>query len=249
MSFLDEVKIFNEKFNVNFNFKDFEEEQRMIDTFPSEDPDDISDNDQLYRDTFLDLYVESVENAIFKNTPLVDHVEFYESFEKLMANYRKMRIDHKKSASTEYGEWASGVDILKDKRCKVVLTPHVGEFARLTGLSREEIKNNPVACAKDFAKKYNVTLLLKNATSIITDGERVVINTTGNSGLAKGGSGDVLSGLIAGIIARGEDLFESVAVSAYLFGLSADIAVQEQNEYTITATDVINAMPKAINLL
>ena len=62
----------------------------------------------------MDLYAESVENAIFKNTPLVDHVEFYESFENLMANYRKMRIGDKKSASTEYGEWTSGVDILKN---------------------------------------------------------------------------------------------------------------------------------------
>jgi hypothetical protein len=101
MSFLDEVKKFNKKFNVNFNLDDFEGDQHMIDNFPSGQTDDISDDDQLYRDTFLDLYVESVENSIFKNTPLVDHVEFYESFEKLMANYREMRIDHKKSASTE----------------------------------------------------------------------------------------------------------------------------------------------------
>ena len=114
MSFLDEVKIFNEKFNVNFNFKDFEEEQRMIDTFPSEETDDISDNDQLYRDTFLDLYVESVENAIFKNTPLVNHAEFYTEYEKLMANYRKMRLDDELPASTKYAEWASGADIIKD---------------------------------------------------------------------------------------------------------------------------------------
>ena len=114
MSFFDEVKKFNKKFNVNFNLDDFEDDQRMIDNFPSGQTDDISDDDQLYRDTFLDLYVESIENAIFKNTPLVDHVEFYADFEKLMANYRKMRIDDKRSASTEYGEWTSGVDILKD---------------------------------------------------------------------------------------------------------------------------------------
>lgn len=114
MSFSDEVKKFNKKFNVNFNLDDFEGDQRMIDDFPSGQTDDISDDDQLYRDAFLDLYVESVENAIFKNTPLVDHVEFYTNFEKLMANYRKMRIKYKKSASTEYGEWTSGVDILKD---------------------------------------------------------------------------------------------------------------------------------------
>jgi hypothetical protein len=114
MSFLDEIKKFNKKFNVNFNLDNFEADQDMFDSFPSGPTDDISDNDQLYRDTFLDLYAESVENAMFKNTPLVDHVEFYTDFEKLMANYRKMRIENKKSVSTEYGEWTSGVDILKE---------------------------------------------------------------------------------------------------------------------------------------
>ena len=90
---MDEVKKFNKKFNVNFNFHDFEGDQDMIDNFPSGQTDDISDENQLYRDTFLDLYRESVENAIFNNSPLVDHVEFYTDFENLMANYRKMRID------------------------------------------------------------------------------------------------------------------------------------------------------------
>lgn len=114
MSFSGEVKKFNKKFNVNFSLDEFKDEQRMIDNLPSVQTDDISDDDQLYRDTFLDLYKESVENAIFKNTPLVDHVEFYTEFEKLMAIYRKRRIDNKRSASTEYGEWTSGIDILQE---------------------------------------------------------------------------------------------------------------------------------------
>ena len=129
----------------------------------------------------------------------------------------------------------------------MVLTPHIGEFIRLSGKSKDEILNNPIENAKAFAKEYKITLLLKSAVSVITDGEKTIINTTGDSGMAKGGSGDVLSGFIAGLLNRDDEPCFCVGVAAYLFGRAGEIAAKEQNSYTITASDIISALPKAIN--
>ena len=142
-----------------------------------------------------------------------------------------------------------GVDILKNKKCRVVLTPHVKEFSRLYNVDIKDVVNNSIAFAKQFANEYKVSLILKSACSVITDGERVVLNTTGCSGLAKGGSGDVLSGVLAGILARTDDFFDGVCVAPYVFGLAGELAQKEQNEYTIVATDVINNLHRAIDLV
>ena len=140
-----------------------------------------------------------------------------------------------------------GKEILKDKKCEIVLTPHVVEFSRLSRKSKEEILSDAIGLAKSFAAEYDITLLLKNAVSVITDGTKTVLNTTGDGGMAKGGSGDVLSGFAAGLLNRDEEPFFCVAVAAYLFGRAGEIAAKEQNSYTITATDLIAALPKAIN--
>lgn len=140
-----------------------------------------------------------------------------------------------------------GVDVLKEKKCTVVLTPHVGEFSRLSGLPKSEIIANPIELAKDFAKQFGVILLLKNAVSIITDGQEIYINVTGTPAMAKAGSGDVLSGILAGITAQNEDVLPAVVVSAYLFGRCGEIAASSSNEYTVTASEIIKAMPSAIN--
>ena len=146
------------------------------------------------------------------------------------------------NALSEYGKQP-----LKDKACKVVLTPHVGEFSRLTGLSKEEITDDPVGCAKAFAAEYGVTVLLKSAVSVITDGSKTVVNVTGDAGMAKGGSGDVLTGLIAGLLLRDEEPFLSVSVGAYLFGKTGERAAKKLNSWTVTATDLIAALPETVN--
>ncbi len=142
-----------------------------------------------------------------------------------------------------------GVEVLKKASCKVVLTPHVKEFSFLSGYSTPEILQDGVAKAKAFAKKYGVTLALKSSVSIITDGKDVCLNVTGNSGLAKAGSGDVLSGLITGLNARIDDVFESAKVGCYILGKACEIATKKQNEYTVTASDVIACIGTAINKL
>ena len=136
-------------------------------------------------------------------------------------------------------------ELLQNKKCDVILTPHVKEFSRLSGWTTEEIINDSLSFAKRFAKEYGVTLLLKNAYSIITDGERVAINTSGNSGQAKGGSGDVLAGVIAGLCACGASTYDSGIAAAYLLGESAAIAKTQVGEYSMTATDLIAYLPKA----
>ncbi len=142
-----------------------------------------------------------------------------------------------------------GSEILNDTRAKVVLTPHVKEFERLAGIDRNKILDNPIEIATDYARHNGVVLLLKNAVSMITDGQNSFINTAGCSGLAKAGSGDVLSGIIAGLLARTEDncCAETVAGASYLFGLCGEKARDEQNDFSMTASDVISAIPKVIN--
>ncbi len=170
----------------------------------------------------------------------------YKTVEYLLNNYKgKLIIDADGlNCISLYGK-----DILKNKKCEVLLTPHIGEFARLINKEKTEVLENAVNLARDFAREYGVTVLLKSSVSIITDGNTTFINTTGNSGMAKAGSGDVLSGITAGLFARGLQGAEGAAVSAFLFGMIGDVVRDEQNEYSMTATDIIKAIPKVINAL
>ena len=142
-----------------------------------------------------------------------------------------------------------GKEILKNKSCEVVLTPHVGEFARLLQLDKKQIVDDLIKYAVDFANEYGVTLLVKSAVSIITDGKEVYLNTTGCNGMAKAGSGDLLSGLMAGILARTDDVVEGVATSSYIFGLAGEKAQKQGCEFTVTASEIIEQLPSIIKSL
>ena len=144
---------------------------------------------------------------------------------------------------------AFGVDILKEKNCRVILTPHVKEFSRLTKLSVEDILNNPVELAKEFSLKYGVTLLLKGAASIICEGDRVALNIRGTTALAKGGSGDILSGFMCGCLARGLAPFEAASCVAYTLGVAAEIASAEKTDYCATADDIIKNLHFSVKRL
>ncbi len=125
------------------------------------------------------------------------------------------------------------------KKCGVVLTPHIKEFSRLTGESVQTLLEKGVFAPFAFAKKHDVTVLLKNAVSVVTEGKRTAVNTTGNAGQAKGGSGDVLSGVLAALCAQGLSAFDGACVGAYLTGRAAELASQKVGEYSLLATDVI----------
>lgn len=127
----------------------------------------------------------------------------------------------------------------------VIITPHVGEFARLTGKSSEEIENNREDIAKKYAKENSVIVVLKGKDTIVTDGERVYINKTGNKGMAKGGSGDVLSGIITSLSAQGMENFDAAMCGVYLHGLAGDIARGKYTDMAMTASDIIKHIPDA----
>ncbi len=129
----------------------------------------------------------------------------------------------------------------------LVLTPHPGEMARLAGTTVAEVQANRLETARSFARRHHVTLVLKGARTLIAhpDG-RVAVNTTGNPGMAKGGSGDLLTGLIAGLLAQyAADPARAVEAAVYLHGLSADLAVRSSDEHTFLATDSLPFLSQA----
>jgi NAD(P)H-hydrate epimerase len=130
----------------------------------------------------------------------------------------------------------------------LVLTPHPKEMSRLSGLSVDEIESNRIEVARKFAAEHRLTLVLKGHRTVVAGPDGAAwVNMTGNPGLAKGGSGDVLTGMIAGAIAQTPDrLFNSVLAAVYLHGLSADLASRLTGERALLAADVINNIPQAI---
>jgi len=131
-----------------------------------------------------------------------------------------------------------------------VMTPHHSEFANLIGISISELKKDIIKYGKSFVKKTGAYLVLKGAPTIIftPDGE-TLINTTGNPSLAKFGTGDVLTGFIAGMIAQNKEIESSVISSVYLHSLAADILAQKRTKLDILATDIQNYIPQTIKFL
>lgn len=138
----------------------------------------------------------------------------------------------------------NNLNLLKEKNKSIVLTPHLGEMSTITGIPVDKIERNRVDIAKAFAKEYNVILLLKGYNTIITDGETVMVNTTGNSAMASGGMGDCLTGIITSLIAQGLSEFEAAYVGAYIHGYCGDkLAV---NKYCVNASHMLDEIPEAI---
>ena len=142
-----------------------------------------------------------------------------------------------------------GKECLKNKKCKVILTPHVGEFSRLIEKDKKQINTDIIKLSQEFAKEFGVILAVKSAVSIITDGEETYINTSGCAGMAKAGSGDVLSGLVAGLMARTDACVENVASALYVFGKAGEFAEKKGCEFTITASEIIEQFPSVIKSL
>jgi NAD(P)H-hydrate epimerase len=127
----------------------------------------------------------------------------------------------------------------------LVMTPHPGEFARLLGLPVAEVVANRELLAAGFAAKAGVVLLLKGAHTLVTDGKRVYRNTTGNPGMATGGSGDVLTGVIAALVGQGLSEFDAAVLGAYVHGRAGDLAAERLSQTAMTAADVIDHLPAA----
>ena len=132
----------------------------------------------------------------------------------------------------------------------VIITPHPGEMARLCNCSIQDVQNNRISLSRRFAKDFGVYLVLKGAATLIAEPSgQVYINSTGNPGMATGGAGDVLTGIIASLSAQGLTPLEACLLGSYLHGLSGDFAAGVLTQYCLTARDIIQYLPKAFSHL
>lgn len=142
------------------------------------------------------------------------------------------------------------LDILKNHKQKIVLTPHFGEMARLVGKDIDYLREDIVQKSSEFANRYNVYLMLKGARTLIAcpDGY-AYINTTGNPGMATAGSGDVLTGITASFIGQGIEITKALRAAVYVHGLAGDIGSHIVGESSLIAGDIIKYLPEAIKTI
>ncbi|MFC1461261.1 NAD(P)H-hydrate dehydratase, partial [Verrucomicrobiota bacterium] len=130
--------------------------------------------------------------------------------------------------------------------CPLVMTPHPGEMGRLTGRSTDEVQADRFAVARDVAEKTGAVVILKGWGTVVAEqGQTLNVNMTGNPGMATGGMGDVLAGLLAGLLAQGLKPFDAARAAVYLHGRAGDEAAWETTESCLTAGDVIDSIPYA----
>jgi ADP-dependent NAD(P)H-hydrate dehydratase len=134
---------------------------------------------------------------------------------------------------------------LKNRPAPTILTPHSGEFARLLFSDVGAVQAQRQELALQFAAEHNVVLVLKGHQSIVTNGKQIYINTTGNPGMATGGSGDVLTGVIAALLGQGLKPFEAAQLGVYVHGLAGDLARDALGEVSLIATDLLQFLPPA----
>ncbi len=172
--------------------------------------------------------------------------ELYSEVKFFLANYKKTLV---LDADALNSLAKFGVEILKNKSCAVIVTPHVREFSRLIGSDVERVASDPLNLSRDFAKEYGVTVVLKSASTIITDGERTVLSVRGTTALAKGGSGDILAGFLCGTLARGLNSFDASVCAVTALGVAAEIASEQKTDYCATAYDIINNLHYSVKYL
>ena len=136
----------------------------------------------------------------------------------------------------------SSIDILKDIKVPVVLTPHPGEMSRLVSKSVGEVQSDRIGIAKNFAKEYGVTIVLKGANTVVTDGETVFVNMSGNPAMAMGGTGDMLSGIIGSFVAQGINPYDAAKAGVFIHGCAGDEAAKAVSQRGITVFDMIDRL-------
>jgi NAD(P)H-hydrate epimerase len=145
---------------------------------------------------------------------------------------------------------AGAVDFIKNAKSRLVLTPHPGELAALTGLAVADIENDRKNIALKYANEYNTVLVLKgHRTVVAAPGQEPYINQTGNAGMATGGAGDVLAGMIAGFIGQGIDSFRAAVLGVYFHGLAGDAAARDKGVLSLIATDLLHKLPEVLKAL
>lgn len=141
----------------------------------------------------------------------------------------------------------NNMNILNDRKAQTILTPHTGEMARLTGLSIDYINENRIEVAKKYATEWGVILLLKGYRTIITDGKKVLVNSTGNSAMATGGMGDCLTGIISSLVGQGYSCIDATFIGAYIHGFCGDELAKSM--FSVSACELLNILPKCMKLI
>lgn len=139
---------------------------------------------------------------------------------------------------------ADNLDLLRSRKCEVVITPHPGEMARISGFETAYIEEHRGEAAAEFAKKHGVIVLLKGYNTVITDGKELYYNSTGSSAMASGGMGDCLTGIIASLAGQGYDVLNAACLGAYIHGYAGDVLSGKM--YCVNASHVMEELPYAI---
>ncbi len=191
------------------------------------------------------LFRESIENNLYKFSavgigPGIGITK--ESKKILMHLFKNIKIPMLIDADA-LNIIAANKSLLTKIPPKTILTPHLKEFDRLFG-NHKNIEER-INTAITIAKKYNLVIVLKGHKTLVTDGILSFLNTTGNVGLAKGGSGDALTGIITSLLAQGYSAFEAAKIGVFIHGLAADIALKNQSVESMLTTDVIECLGEA----
>ena len=146
---------------------------------------------------------------------------------------------------------SKSINIIKSARCPVVLTPHPGEMARLTGFTVDEIQSDRINTARRFSDEYGVTVVLKGAGTVVCspEDEKIYVNTTGNPGMAKGGSGDLLAGIITSFLSQGMSCKTASVCGTFLHGMAGDIASEKLSQTASLPSDCANFLSEAFKKL
>ena len=137
---------------------------------------------------------------------------------------------------------AGHIDVLRGAACPIVLTPHEGEFRRLT----REPETDRISGAQALARQTGCVVLRKGHETVITDGKRIYVNRTGNAGMAVGGSGDVLGGILVSLLGQGVPALEAAATAAWLHGTAGDLAAVELGQYAMGPNDLLDKLPRLL---
>ncbi len=142
---------------------------------------------------------------------------------------------------------SNDISVLNDRQCDLMLTPHIGEFSRLTGIDSAKLLSEPDKYASEFAHRYSLTLVLKShRTLVCTPDGNTYTNLLGNPGMATGGTGDVLAGAAASFAAQGMNHENAAKAGVYIHSLAADMAAMETGEYSLTPSDILRYLSHAI---
>ena len=201
-----------------------------------------------YNDKFYDKLKDSIKDldSLVFGMGLGSDKHLEEVLEFLIKNYTGNLIIDADGLNTLS---RMDLNILKNRKCNILLTPHLKEFSRLINKSIEEIKKDSLNLVKEFASTYKVTILLKGHTTIITAGNTTYLVKTGCVGMATAGSGDVLSGILAGLLAYLNFSLLTISLGVLINGIAGCLAEEDNTDISMIASDTINNIGNAIKII